>query len=135
MHMFEEALYRHLTSNYSIHAIAGDRVYPLMLPQSCPLPAVTYQKVSGERLHLLQGDTGYTMPVFQISSRAGTYAECKALAEQMRLSLQNFSGLMGGADGIDIGAVLLMGEVEGYEPDTNSWYNHMDFRFHYEERM
>lgn len=135
MYMFEESLYRHLIGSNGINAIAGDRIFPLMLPQNCPLPAVTYQKVSGERLHSLQGDTGYTTPVFQISARADTYAQCKVLAEQIRLSLQNFSGVMGGAAGTDIGAVLLMGEVEGYEPDTNSWYNHMDFKFHYEEGM
>lgn len=133
--MFEEDLYRYLIGSAGISTIAGERVYPVMLPQNCLLPAVTYQKVSGERLHSLQGDTGYATPVFQISARAGSYAQCKTLAEQIRLSLQNFSGLMGGTGGTDIGAVLLMGEVEGYEPDTNSWYNHLDFKFHYEERM
>ncbi len=133
--MFEEVLCSYLINNFGIHALVGDRVYPLMMPQNCPLPAVIYQKISGERLHSLQGDTGYTTPVFQITSRADTYSECKALAEQVRLSLQNFTGLMGGADGVDVGAVILMGEVEGYEPDTNSWYNHMDFKFHYEEGM
>ncbi len=130
--MFEEALCSYLTSSFGIFALASDRVYPLMLPQNCPLPAVTYQKVSGDRLHSLQGDTGYTTPVFQITSRADTYEQCKVLAEQVRLSLQNFTGTMG-TSGFHIGAVLLIGEVEGYEPDTNSWYNNMDFKFHYEE--
>ncbi len=133
--MFEEALNMHLASSAGINAIVSDRVYPVMLPQNCPLPAVAYQKISGERIHSLQGDTGYTTPVFQITSRAESYAECKALAEQVRLSLQNFTGVMGGIGGTDIGAVLLMGEVEGYEPETNSWYNHMDYKFHYEEGM
>lgn len=133
--MFEESLYKHLINDIGVKAIIEERIYPLMLPQKSLLPAVTYQKVSGERLHSLQGDTGYTMPVFQISSRAETYAQCKALAEQIRLSLQNFTGIMGGTDGIDIGAVLLLGEIEGYEPDTSGWFNHLDFQFHYEERM
>ena len=133
--MFEEALYRHLINFTGVKAIVVARVYPLMLPQKCLLPAVTYQKISGERLHSLQGDTGYTTPVFQITSRAESYAQCKTLAEQIRLSLQNFTGIMGGTDGIDIGAVLLLGEIEGYEPDTSGWFNHMDFQFHYEERV
>ncbi len=133
--MFEETLYTHLINAAEVKAIVQDRIYPLMIPQNKSLPAVTYQKISGERLHSLQGDTGYTTPVFQISARAETYAQCKALAQEIRLCLQNFTGQMGGTDGLNIGAVLMLGEVEGYEPDTGGWYSHMDFQFHYEERV
>lgn len=133
--MFEEALFTHLCNAAGVKAIVQDRVFPLMIPQNISLPVVTYQKISGERLHYLQGDTGYTVPVFQISARAETYAQCKALAEEIRLCLQNFTGQMGGTDGLEIGAVLMLGEIEGYEPDTGGWYSHMDFQFHYEERV
>jgi len=96
---FEEALFAHLKDCTGLKNLVGDRIYPLVLPQKAVLPAVTYQKISGERLHKLQGDTGLTRPVYQLSCWAENYAQCKAAAEQVRLCLQKHSGLMGGAEG------------------------------------
>ncbi|MDA8227051.1 MAG: DUF3168 domain-containing protein [Desulfitobacterium hafniense] len=132
--MFEEALYALLKSHADLAKLVSDRVYPLTLPQKCPLPAIAYQRVSGARMHALQGDTGYTMPVLQFSCWAGNYAECKVVAEQLRLCLQNFSGFMGGPDGVFVGAVLLESEIEGYEPDTGTYYTNLEFQFHYIEQ-
>ncbi len=132
---FEEALFAHLKDCTGLKNLVGDRIYPLVLPQKAVLPAVTYQKISGERLHELQGDTGFTRPVYQLSCLAETYAQCKAVAEQVRLCLQNHSGLMGGIEGVAVGAVLLEGELEGYESDTGTFYINMDFQFYYSEQV
>lgn len=132
---FEEALFAHLKGYTGLKNLVGDRIYPLILPQKAVLPAITYQKISGERLHKLQGDTGFTRPVYQLSCLAENYAQCKAVAEQLRLCLQNHSGLMGGIEGVAVGAVLLEGELEGYESDTGTFYINMDFQFYYSEQV
>jgi len=85
---FEEALFAHLKAFTGLKSLVDERIYPLVLPQKAVLPAVTYQKISGERLHKLQGDTGFTRPVYQLSCWAENYAQCKAVAEQVRLCLQ-----------------------------------------------
>jgi hypothetical protein len=132
---FEEALFAHLKAFTGLKSLVDERIYPLVLPQKAVLPAVTYQKISGERLHKLQGDTGFTRPVYQLSCWAENYAQCKAVAEQVRLSLQNYSGFMGGTEGVAVGAVLLEGEAEGYESDTGTFYINMDFQFYYSEQV
>lgn len=133
---FEEALFAHLKDCTGLKSLINERIYPLILPQKAVLPAITYQKISGERLHKLQGDTGFTRSIYQMSCWAENYAQCKAVAEQLRLCLQNHSGLMGGTEGVAVGAVLLKGELEGYdESDTGTFYINMDFQFYYSEQV
>lgn len=132
---FEEALFAHLKACTGLKSLVDERIYPLVLPEMAVLPAITYQKISGERLHKLQGDTGFTRPVYQLSCRAENYPQCKAAAEQVRLCLQNHSGVMGGKEGVVVDAVLLEGELEGYEPETGTFYISMDFQFYYSEQV
>ncbi|WP_094550241.1 tail completion protein gp17 [Petroclostridium xylanilyticum] len=129
----EEGLYVHLKNYPDLKSLVEDRIYPLVMPQNCKLPAITYQKVSGSRQHCLQRDTGFTTPVFQISCWAQNYAQLKAVSEQVRFALQNFSGLMGGNGGVEVNAILLQGEMEGFDPDTKIYYAHFDFEFQYIE--
>ena len=130
---FEEALFSYLKSFQGLSSLVGERIYPLVIPQKASLPAVTYQRVSAVRQHALQMDTGYTTQMYQISCWSKSYAQSWHIASQLRLSLQNFSGVMGGAEGVHIDAVLLEGEMAGFEPDTNTYYYHMEFQFFYKE--
>lgn len=62
----ESALYELLTSDPRISAAVSDRVYPLERPQGSALPAITYQRVGGDRDYDMQGATGLVESRFLI---------------------------------------------------------------------
>ena len=88
----EDAIYSRLIGFAGLSALVGIRVYPSLLPQKVTYPAVRYSRVSGERLRSHSGASGLAMPRFQIDAWAETYDEAKAVAKQIRLALDNFSG-------------------------------------------
>jgi len=94
-------------------ALLGTRVYPLILPQTPTLPAITYQKISGVREQAHSGDSSLQHPRYQFSCWALTYGAAWAVAEQVRLALQ---GLTSAGVGIWENALDL------YDPET-SWYH------------
>ena len=55
----EEALVSHIKAN------GVSRIYPLVLPQKVIYPAVTYQKIAGEYVHSMGGDSGFAYPDYQ----------------------------------------------------------------------
>lgn len=116
--VIEEALYAHLSTFAGLAVLVSNRIYPLVLPQKGTYPSITYLKVSGRRLHALQTDPGMASPRFQISCWAQTYTQAKAVAKQVQAALQNFSGVMGGAGGVQVDAVLFENEFDLYEDET-----------------
>lgn len=92
MALAEEAVYARLTAHAGTAALVGARVYPLKLPQTPTLPAVTYQRISATRESAMGSDTGITRARFQVTSHAASYSGVKALAEQVRQALQRYSG-------------------------------------------
>ena len=51
-----ESLYKYLSSNDKIRQIVTDKIYPLLLPQDCTLPAIVYAPVVANYDSALQGD-------------------------------------------------------------------------------
>jgi len=123
----EDALYRYLSTYPGLTVLIEDRIYPLTRPQKVKVPAVTYQKISGQRLHTFANDPGMATPRFQFSCFAETYDIAKQIAEQVRLALQNFSGTMGGVEGVYVGAVNIEDEVDLYEEGAD--VNRVDVEF------
>jgi len=126
----EEAVYAYLISEPAVHAKIAERLYPLLLPQKCILPAVAYTLVSVDRTPALQKDTGYTRAVLQYSCHAKSYREAVMVAHLLKNALQDFSGNM---NGLMIGAVLVVSEMADYEPKTDTYLAHIEFEFHFNE--
>jgi len=84
----EQALYTRLTGFAGLSALVASRVYPMRLPQSPTYPAVTYQRVAGERTPAMGADTGVMAAVVQLDAWGATYPSAKAVAKQVRLALE-----------------------------------------------
>lgn len=97
------------------------------LKQGTAFPALTCQKISGPRVASKDGPAGLAHPRMQVSCWAKSYADAKAVAEQVRLALEGFSGIMGGAGGIKVDITLLENEVDFYEPETGIYHVPVDF--------
>jgi len=115
----------------------GTRVYPMKLPQGCTLPAITFQRISGERAHCLGGPSGRARPRFQVDCWADGkfgaegYDTVKDLADKVRKCLDGFSGDIDTES--DVGGIILEGERDIWENEGNLFRVTMDFKIpHFE---
>ena len=57
--MIEQALFTHITTDSTIAALMGPRLFPNKIPQGQPLPAAEYQQEGGVRTHTMAGADGH----------------------------------------------------------------------------
>ncbi len=131
----EEALYSYLSGHAGLTNLVGTRIYPLVMPQNISLPAATFSKVSGPRVHAMQKDAGMAYPRFQVSCWGITYKSTKEVAAQVRAALQDFKGTMGGAGGVVVGGVFIQDENDLYEPGTHVYHVALDFIIWHDEAV
>lgn len=93
MATIEEQLVGMMLGDAALAAIVGDRVYPLVVPQETPLPAVTYQELETRALATAGGDDGRRESQFAVSVWGESYPAVKG-ARAALLGL--FHGVRGG---------------------------------------
>ena len=134
-----EALYKYLSTYSGITTLISTRLYPVVIPQGVTYPAVSFQKISMQRVHAFQQDTGLTSAMIQVSTWAKTdstkkgYAHCQAVSSQIRAALQNYSGVMGGTGGVTVNAVLIESEMDDYEEASEVYVVHQEYEIWYQE--
>ena len=94
---------------------AGQNVFPLLLPQDPTLPAVTYQQISSVQTHQM----GTSAPLYRVRVQVDvwgeTYAQVRALANEVAGQLNRFRGDVDTTRVLD---VLADNELETYESDA-----------------
>jgi hypothetical protein len=88
------ALWGHLTAQPAVIHLVAQRIYPLAIPQDVAMPAVAYQKVSGSRISAHDGPSGWAEARVQFTCTAAEYAEARAIADAIRVSLDGFRGVL-----------------------------------------
>ena len=72
----ESALFAHLTADGSATAaIAGNRVYPLLIPEDVSMPAVAYQRVGGGAEFDNNGANGFRRAQMQITCQGAGWED------------------------------------------------------------
>ncbi len=127
----EQGLITYLLTDTDLMALVGNgdspltaRIYPLLLPQDYTGPAMTYQRISGPRLHNLAGPAGRAMPRIQFDIYASTYSAAKNVADKLRAALDGHTGTMGT---VKVGATTLDNDIDGYQSDVETYRISMDF--------
>lgn len=120
----ESSLYARLTAHAGVSALVGTRIYPLLMPQTPVLPAITYQRISAEHIASIGGHSGLENPRIQIDIWALSYNTSKALAAQVRAAL---------TESMDGFAALLLTDLDDYEPETRIYRCSLDFSLWAEE--
>jgi hypothetical protein len=49
--MIDDAMYSYLSTYAGLVALVSKRIYPIVMPLNVTLPAVSYQRISTERVH------------------------------------------------------------------------------------
>ena len=87
----ETTTYTALSTHAGLVALVSTRIYPLMLPQDCPLPAVTYQLISDVPTVNLDGDADLSNARVQVDVWATSYGGAATAAAQVMLAMDTIA--------------------------------------------
>lgn len=125
--LLESDLTEFILEDTDISAMIDDRIYPIVLPQSPDVPALTYFRVSGARFTTMEGPNELMNPKFQINSWAETYSEAKTLAN---LVMERLHGYRGAFNAEEVLGIFLNNEedlIEDLDDGTRFYRVRMDF--------
>lgn len=116
-----------LLADTGVSGIVDTRIYPKRLPQAAALPALVYARVSRAAENYHAGPPTLIHPRVQITSFASSSDGVKALARVTRLALDGYFGPLGPNGEIQGASILLMGEVDLIEPETQDFMWAQDY--------
>ena len=118
--MIEEAVYDRLISEVGIDA------YPLVLPASVTLPAMTYQRISTVFDYTHDGDALLDRVRFQFDIWAETFAEARQLAGTLRAAWSGYVGQVYENPEIHVSGAFISGERDLREDEPPRYRVSMD---------
>ena len=105
-----EALVFLLENNTGVATMVGSRVFPQLVPQGQPAPAIAYQRISHIPEHSHSGFSSLTRTRFQLTLVGNTHAEALNLALAVRRALSGVRNTVG-----DLTVVTMVeNETDGY---------------------
>jgi len=126
MSEIEESLRTYLLTQSGLTALIVNRVMPDEYTAGVTLPAVTYQKISDVKDHLLTGQSTVERPVFQYTTYARSRAVARSVTNQLKTALCDYSGTL---SGIVVQKIELQNEMSGIETDGVSRVYTEDLEF------
>ena len=123
-----------LSSEATITAICGTRVYVQRAPQNAAFPHLIITQMGSEENATLDGGSGQLRFLdFDIDCKAKSSATAESLANAVRTYIDDYSGTAGS---FTIGAVLMNDESDDYEPpqdgsDVGVFVVTLDVTIHY----
>lgn len=133
----EDAIYQKLLSDPDVTAIVGSgkdaRIFPMILQQNTPFPAVHFSRVSADRTYSMDGKTGLVAARFQFESYSNkTPEEVKTLSEAIRRALEGFCGNVGD---VFINGIFLESDtsLNNFTEQTDLFRYTQDFIIHHHE--
>jgi hypothetical protein len=112
----EEAFTAYLLAQSGLTALIANCLEPEEIPQFDALPAVTYIKISDVKDHTLTGQSELESPVFQFTSYATSRAGARAVTNQLKTALVDYSGIL---SGITIQKIELQSENTSLEKSSD----------------
>jgi hypothetical protein len=106
---------------------AGSRIYPQILPQDVTYPAISYTEVSAIRTHAMGTDSPVVRVRVQVDAWAVTYADSRAVANQVATALSRYRGQVGS---VIVRDVLLDNEDSSYEAESQTRRVSQDYTFY-----
>lgn len=123
----ESKIFSLLTANTAVKAIVADRVFPTALKQGCRLPAVSYQRISGNHDLDLDGNSGLEQPRIQVDCWALGYVQAKDLAKAVRTAMTSATIAANGF------TALCANDADNHDDAANYYGVSIDFSCWHEE--
>jgi Protein of unknown function (DUF3168) len=134
--LLHEAIKQHLQSDTSVEALLGGRFYYVIVPQSYVgterMPCVVFNRSGVERQVRYCGTDGMIKTSFTLDCYALRYTSVRALANEVRKSLIDFRGLLGGLLSVSAASIVNEFDLLDIEPGLFRVSQSWDF-WHIEE--
>jgi hypothetical protein len=123
----QQSVFAYLSSHADVTAVVGGRIYPLVLPQKPTYPAITYFKVSEQRIRgLALDEPDQSRARVQFSCWGRTYDEAKAAADAVTAALKDYAGTLGGAGGVEVLDSEIEGDADLYDAEAGVYHVPVD---------
>lgn len=131
-----QAVYEYISGIDEIQQRVEGRIYPILLPQDKPIPAIVYSPIYANYDTALQGDTGYVRQTIQFACHDKTFKKARQLSRLVKKALQDYKGDM---NGLDIQAVFIKSDHElngntSLKFDTEEYMSSIEFEIHFNEK-
>jgi Protein of unknown function (DUF3168) len=135
MAAIEEALFAILAADGTVKGLLANpdgsvRIYPELMPEETPYPALSYFRVSGARFPAYDGSILLAHPRFQFDVWANDSLSARQVAGAVRQALQGYKGT---AAGVVIAGAFIRDEHSAYEHETRSFRHAVDFEVFHQE--
>jgi hypothetical protein len=127
----EEALFDYLST--ALASEVGTRIFPTRSPEGTQLPYVTYQRVSASRIYThdpFPDDLAWVRARISIACVATTALGSIDVADAVISALSGYDGDM---EGLSLGKVDVINEIDAYDPQTKLYRRVVDVFVDYEE--
>ena len=132
----EQGLYSYLSTQVTLTALVGTRIYPMFIPQGATIPCITYQRISTPRTptHDTSGRGDLVNPRVQFDIWSETQKSGSDIGAVLTALLNGKVGAIGsGGNQITIRASLQETEVPDYDPEIKLFRNRVEFIIWYQE--
>lgn len=126
--MVEKAVYALLSGAAGLVALVSARIYPVIVSQGEPLPAVIYLVVSKQSEHCMGLDSNLTRARVQVTAFASTQTSARSVADAIKSAMSRKRGTYGG---VSVDDVLFDNETSFYSPDALAYQINQDFTIFY----
>jgi hypothetical protein len=89
--LFNSELYRQLSSYSPLAALISTRIYPVVAPQDCARPYVTYQRVATDPTYLHGGADAMGNDLVQFDAFGDNPDSVRAVANEVKAALDSWS--------------------------------------------
>jgi hypothetical protein len=132
----EGAFVAYLKSIPALQTLISGKIYPGTAKDATP-PFVVYDLITGVDEHCMSEDPDNAEDSFQFMSVSKTKSEANAISKAINTAFKDFSGIMGGENGVQVDSVLQTGRRD--DPDTSTSipiYSRIeDFTFSYHKQI
>lgn len=101
-----------LIADPDVAAILGDRIYPVLAPETASLPFATWRRQAVQRESSLSGPIGMPVVTLALELYAATYYAARELADRCRRKLDGWGTDVGSS--VSVRHVELQNESDGF---------------------
>lgn len=120
-----------LKASTGLAALVAARVTPDVMDEPATFPAVTYQKTGGGSARGALSDPPLMHASFQVSSWAKSRAQASSIAAQVRAAMDRRRKVT--VAGVAVDDCFYEDDVDLYDSETRTYFNHMTFKIHYRD--
>lgn len=129
-----EALPHFLLSDVTLSNLVGVKIFPMRIPQSETLPAITYQDISTVATQAHGERSALPRVRFQFTVHGGSVSAVTAICKALKNRLDGYRGVMGaGAFETEVDAVLFKNEISDDDTETGIMKRLQDYVIQYKE--